>query len=186
MQGRWSPWCWEGPRRGLALAGLAGPTRGCSGSRPGVAAPRSAAGPSPGCYPFYRTDPFIFPECPHVYFCGSTPSFGSKIVRGEFCLLGAPGLHRYKGLALSRKQGSQRRQPAREPRPSWRRCSECAGQGLAASSPAWWGQHTLDFDLCGALSPCHFWSKGAVWSTRPRFTPGYLGDFPVHHGLPGT
>nr|XP_034364179.1 DNA polymerase delta subunit 2 isoform X2 [Arvicanthis niloticus] len=35
-----------------------------------------------GCYPFYKTDPFIFPECPHVYFCGNTPSFGSKIVRG--------------------------------------------------------------------------------------------------------
>ncbi|MEJ1274412.1 polymerase (DNA directed) delta 2 regulatory subunit [Cricetulus griseus] len=35
-----------------------------------------------GCYPFYKTDPFIFPECPHVYFCGNTPSFGSKIIRG--------------------------------------------------------------------------------------------------------
>uniref|UniRef100_A0A2K5DFT0 DNA polymerase delta subunit 2 n=1 Tax=Aotus nancymaae TaxID=37293 RepID=A0A2K5DFT0_AOTNA len=35
-----------------------------------------------GCYPFYKTDPFIFAECPHVYFCGSTPSFGSKIIRG--------------------------------------------------------------------------------------------------------
>ncbi|XP_074168235.1 DNA polymerase delta subunit 2 isoform X2 [Rhinolophus sinicus] len=35
-----------------------------------------------GCYPFYKTDPFIFLECPHVYFCGNTPSFGSKIIRG--------------------------------------------------------------------------------------------------------
>lgn len=35
-----------------------------------------------GCYPFYKTDPFIFPECPHVYFCGNTPSFGSKIIQG--------------------------------------------------------------------------------------------------------
>ncbi|XP_058152685.1 DNA polymerase delta subunit 2 isoform X2 [Dasypus novemcinctus] len=35
-----------------------------------------------GCYPFYRTDPFIFSECPHVYFCGNAPSFGSKVVRG--------------------------------------------------------------------------------------------------------
>lgn len=35
-----------------------------------------------GCYPFYKTDPFIFPECPHVYFCGNTPKFGSKIFRG--------------------------------------------------------------------------------------------------------
>uniref|UniRef100_A0AC11DXW9 DNA polymerase delta 2, accessory subunit n=1 Tax=Ovis aries TaxID=9940 RepID=A0AC11DXW9_SHEEP len=35
-----------------------------------------------GCYPFYKNDPFIFPECPHVYFCGNTPSFGSKIIQG--------------------------------------------------------------------------------------------------------
>ncbi|XP_007475910.3 DNA polymerase delta subunit 2 isoform X1 [Monodelphis domestica] len=35
-----------------------------------------------GCYPFYKTDPFIFPECPHVYFCGNTPNFRSKIIRG--------------------------------------------------------------------------------------------------------
>ncbi|OWK06452.1 POLD2 [Cervus elaphus hippelaphus] len=35
-----------------------------------------------GCYPFYKTDPFIFPECPHVYFCGNTPRFGSKIIQG--------------------------------------------------------------------------------------------------------
>ncbi|KAM5303160.1 DNA polymerase delta subunit 2 isoform 3-T5 [Glossophaga mutica] len=35
-----------------------------------------------GCYPFYKTDPFIFLECPHVYFCGNTPSFGSKIIHG--------------------------------------------------------------------------------------------------------
>ncbi|XP_015423705.1 PREDICTED: DNA polymerase delta subunit 2 isoform X2 [Myotis davidii] len=35
-----------------------------------------------GCYPFYKSDPFIFLECPHVYFCGNTPSFGSKIIRG--------------------------------------------------------------------------------------------------------
>eukprot|EP00071_Canis_lupus_P053095 XP_539802.3 DNA polymerase delta subunit 2 isoform X1 [Canis lupus familiaris] len=35
-----------------------------------------------GCYPFYKNDPFIFPDCPHVYFCGNTPQFGSKIFRG--------------------------------------------------------------------------------------------------------
>ncbi|XP_058390696.1 DNA polymerase delta subunit 2 isoform X3 [Diceros bicornis minor] len=35
-----------------------------------------------GCYPFYKSDPFVFPECPHVYFCGNTPSFGSKIIQG--------------------------------------------------------------------------------------------------------
>ncbi|KAM6178043.1 DNA polymerase delta subunit 2 [Rhynchocyon petersi] len=35
-----------------------------------------------GCYPFYKTDPFIFPECPHIYFCGNTSSFGSKVIQG--------------------------------------------------------------------------------------------------------
>ncbi|XP_063090498.1 DNA polymerase delta subunit 2 isoform X2 [Cavia porcellus] len=35
-----------------------------------------------GCYPFYKTDPFICLECPHVYFCGNTPSFGSRVIRG--------------------------------------------------------------------------------------------------------
>ena len=62
---------------------------------------RNHCGPSPGCYPFYKTDPFIFPECPHVYFCGNTPSFGSKIFRGKSFLLGASGLgcHERAGLA---------------------------------------------------------------------------------------
>ncbi|XP_029460063.1 DNA polymerase delta subunit 2 isoform X2 [Rhinatrema bivittatum] len=36
-----------------------------------------------GCYPFYKTDPFILQECPHVYFCGNAPAFKSKEVRGE-------------------------------------------------------------------------------------------------------
>lgn len=43
----------------------------------------SHCGFSLGCYPFYKNDPFIFPDCPHVYFCGNTPQFGSKIFRGE-------------------------------------------------------------------------------------------------------
>nr|XP_060643668.1 DNA polymerase delta subunit 2 [Anolis sagrei ordinatus]XP_060643669.1 DNA polymerase delta subunit 2 [Anolis sagrei ordinatus] len=36
-----------------------------------------------GCYPFYKTDPFIFTDCPHVYFCGNAPTFKSKVVRGD-------------------------------------------------------------------------------------------------------
>ncbi|XP_072913398.1 DNA polymerase delta subunit 2 [Hemitrygon akajei] len=35
-----------------------------------------------GCYPFYKTDPFIIKECPHVYFCGNAPSFKSKTIEG--------------------------------------------------------------------------------------------------------
>ncbi|NWX94480.1 DPOD2 polymerase, partial [Nothoprocta pentlandii] len=33
-----------------------------------------------GCYPFYKSDPFILSECPHVYFCGNAPRFQSKRV----------------------------------------------------------------------------------------------------------
>ncbi|XP_067401912.1 DNA polymerase delta subunit 2 [Emydura macquarii macquarii] len=35
-----------------------------------------------GCYPFYKTDPFIFTDCPHVYFCGNAPHFRSKELQG--------------------------------------------------------------------------------------------------------
>ncbi|NWR81956.1 DPOD2 polymerase, partial [Centropus unirufus] len=37
----------------------------------------------PGCYPFYKSDPFILTECPHVYFCGNAPCFQSKLLKGE-------------------------------------------------------------------------------------------------------
>ncbi|NWX26733.1 DPOD2 polymerase, partial [Notiomystis cincta] len=37
----------------------------------------------PGCYPFYKSDPFILTECPHVYFCGNAPHFQSKLLQGE-------------------------------------------------------------------------------------------------------
>nr|XP_020659234.1 DNA polymerase delta subunit 2 [Pogona vitticeps]XP_020659235.1 DNA polymerase delta subunit 2 [Pogona vitticeps]XP_020659236.1 DNA polymerase delta subunit 2 [Pogona vitticeps] len=36
-----------------------------------------------GCYPFYKSDPFIFTDCPHVYFCGNAPSFKCKVVKGD-------------------------------------------------------------------------------------------------------
>uniref|UniRef100_A0A493T6L4 DNA polymerase delta subunit 2 n=1 Tax=Anas platyrhynchos platyrhynchos TaxID=8840 RepID=A0A493T6L4_ANAPP len=35
------------------------------------------------CYPFYKSDPFILTECPHVYFCGSAPRFQSKVITGD-------------------------------------------------------------------------------------------------------
>ncbi|XP_031165501.1 DNA polymerase delta subunit 2 [Sander lucioperca] len=35
-----------------------------------------------GCYPFYQKDPFILEECPHVYFSGNAPEFGSKLITG--------------------------------------------------------------------------------------------------------
>ncbi|KAM6234939.1 DNA polymerase delta subunit 2 [Porphyrio hochstetteri] len=36
-----------------------------------------------GCYPFYKSDPFILTECPHVYFCGNAPRFQCKVLKGE-------------------------------------------------------------------------------------------------------
>uniref|UniRef100_A0A8B9I6L7 DNA polymerase delta subunit 2 n=1 Tax=Anser brachyrhynchus TaxID=132585 RepID=A0A8B9I6L7_9AVES len=36
-----------------------------------------------GCYPFYKSDPFILTDCPHVYFCGSAPRFQSKVITGD-------------------------------------------------------------------------------------------------------
>lgn len=91
-----------GRTQGLLRAGGLGASSGAwclLGGLPGTgpvgaqqAAPALSRSPSsPGCYPFYKTDPFILLECPHVYFCGNTPRFGSKIIRGEFHLLGAPG-----------------------------------------------------------------------------------------------
>lgn len=81
------------------------------------AATPSATALPPGCYPFYKTDPFILLECPHVYFCGSAPRFGSKVIRGRFRLLGALDLGCHQGLALSWRQCSQRRKPSLEPLP---------------------------------------------------------------------
>ncbi|KAG0592894.1 hypothetical protein KC19_1G288400 [Ceratodon purpureus] len=35
-----------------------------------------------GCYPFTDRDPFILESCPHVYFCGNQPQYGSRLVTG--------------------------------------------------------------------------------------------------------
>lgn len=36
-----------------------------------------------GCFPYYDRDPFIIEECPHVFFAGNQPSFGTKCVKGK-------------------------------------------------------------------------------------------------------
>jgi DNA polymerase delta subunit 2 len=33
-------------------------------------------------YPFQESDPFVITECPHVFFVGNQPSFGTTIVEG--------------------------------------------------------------------------------------------------------
>lgn len=35
------------------------------------------------CYPYYDEDPFIVKDCPHVYFTGNQPDFGTKMYRGS-------------------------------------------------------------------------------------------------------
>lgn len=36
-----------------------------------------------GCFPYYDKDPFIIDECPHVFFAGNQPNFGTKMVLGK-------------------------------------------------------------------------------------------------------
>lgn len=35
-----------------------------------------------GAYPFQDEDPLLMKECPHVYFCGNQPSFGTTVIEG--------------------------------------------------------------------------------------------------------
>jgi DNA polymerase delta subunit 2 len=35
-----------------------------------------------GSYPFRDSDPFIIRDCPHVYFVGNQPSFGTAVIAG--------------------------------------------------------------------------------------------------------
>ena len=34
------------------------------------------------CYPYNEEDPFIFDECPHVYFAGNCKAFGTELSEG--------------------------------------------------------------------------------------------------------
>lgn len=36
-----------------------------------------------GCFPYYDKDPFVIDECPHVFFAGNQPKFGTKMVKGK-------------------------------------------------------------------------------------------------------
>lgn len=35
-----------------------------------------------GSYPFQDDDPFVMNDCPHVYFVGNQPEFGTKVIYG--------------------------------------------------------------------------------------------------------
>ena len=37
----------------------------------------------PGSYPFQDDDPFVLKDCPHLYFAGNQPEFGTKIIHGS-------------------------------------------------------------------------------------------------------
>jgi DNA polymerase delta subunit 2 len=36
-----------------------------------------------GSYPFQDDDPFVIQTCPHIYFVGCQPEFGTKVIQGE-------------------------------------------------------------------------------------------------------
>jgi DNA polymerase delta subunit 2 len=36
----------------------------------------------PGSYPFQDDDPFVLKDCPHLYFAGNQPEFGTKVIHG--------------------------------------------------------------------------------------------------------
>lgn len=35
-----------------------------------------------GSYPFQDDDPFVMKTCPHLYFVGNQPEFGTKLIKG--------------------------------------------------------------------------------------------------------
>ena len=35
-----------------------------------------------GCYPYQEEEPFIIEECPHVFFVGNQPKFGTDAITG--------------------------------------------------------------------------------------------------------
>ena len=35
-----------------------------------------------GCYPYYKEDPFVLEECPHIYFVGNQPRLEYKTIEG--------------------------------------------------------------------------------------------------------
>ena len=38
---------------------------------------------APGSYPFQDDDPFVLHSCPHLFFVGCQPEFGTKVIQGE-------------------------------------------------------------------------------------------------------
>lgn len=55
-------------------------------------------------YPFQDDDPFVMKECPHVYFVGCQPEFGTKIISGpegqEVRLIAVPSFSKTKEIVL--------------------------------------------------------------------------------------
>lgn len=37
---------------------------------------------STGSYPFQDDDPFVLKACPHLYFVGNQPEFGTRMIHG--------------------------------------------------------------------------------------------------------
>ncbi|KAF2206078.1 hypothetical protein GQ43DRAFT_436499 [Delitschia confertaspora ATCC 74209] len=56
------------------------------------------------CYPFQDDDPLLLHECPHIYFCGNQPKFGSRVIQGpadqKVLLLSIPKFSETKTVVL--------------------------------------------------------------------------------------
>lgn len=55
-------------------------------------------------YPFQDNDPFVMKECPHVYFVGGQPEFGTKVISGpegqQLRLIAVPSYSETKEIVL--------------------------------------------------------------------------------------
>lgn len=107
---RRTPWVRGGHRRAAPRRGLRGSERPVGGLQGRV--PLLTSAPA-ACYPFYKSDPFILTECPHVYFCGSAPRFQSKVITGE-----------------------SRPRPRSQPQRGWCLTPACPRRGRGAAGPA--------------------------------------------------
>lgn len=57
-----------------------------------------------GSYPFQESDPFVMTTCPHLYFVGCQPAFGTKLIDGpegqRVRLISVPSFSETKELVL--------------------------------------------------------------------------------------
>jgi DNA polymerase delta subunit 2 len=57
-----------------------------------------------GSYPFQDDDPFVLKDCPHLYFVGCQPEFGTRLIHGpadqSVRLISVPSFSKTKEIVL--------------------------------------------------------------------------------------